>query len=210
MSVWLARLALNTRHRAVRTDLADAVALHQRVMSLFPDGLGDSARQSAGILFRLDEGRDGPCLLVQASLPPSADKLPAGYSSWDTRQLQPLLDALAPGMPVRYRLAGNPTKRAGRNNQNYKTGQMVVLTGADADAWWARRAEAAGLRLLSATAHTQPTAASSRERRIRHAITQFDGVAVVTDPDATRRAILAGIGKGKPYGCGLLSLAPHR
>lgn len=210
MSVWLARLALNTRHRAVRADLADAVAMHQRVMSLFPDDLGDTARQAAAILFRLDDNRDGPCLLVQAGLPPSPDRLPAGYGTWDTRHLQPLLDTLSAGMPVRYRLAGNPTKRAARDSEHHKTGQMVVLTGTAADAWWARRAATAGLTLLSATAHAQPTATSRRPQRIRHAITQFDGVAVITDPDATRRAVRTGIGKGKPYGCGLLSLAPHR
>lgn len=210
MSVWLARLTLNTRHRAVRGDLSDAVALHQRVMSLFPNDMGESARQTGGILFRLDDTRDGPCLLIQAALPPSPDKLPAGYGSWDTRHLQPLLDALTPGMPVRYRLAGNPTKRADHDDEHHKKGQIVVLTATDADAWWARRAAAAGLTLLSTTAHPQPSATTTRRQRVRHAITQFDGVAVVTDADATRRAVLAGIGKGKPYGCGLLSLAPHR
>jgi CRISPR system Cascade subunit CasE len=210
MSVWLARLALNTRHRAARTDLADAVALHRRVMSLFPDRLGDNARQAARILFRLDDTRDGPCLLVQAALQPSPERLPVGYSSWDTRQLQPLLNALTAGMPVRYRLAGNPTKRAARDDEHHKTGQMLVLTGADADAWWARRAATAGLALQSAVAEPQPAAAGRHDHPIRHAITRFDGVALVTDPDAARTAVLAGVGKGKSYGCGLLSLAPHR
>jgi CRISPR system Cascade subunit CasE len=46
--------------------------------------------------------------------------------------------------------------------------------------------------------------------RIRHALTRYDGIAVVTDPDALRRAVLGGVGRGKSYGAGLLSLAPLR
>ena len=42
---------------------------------------------------------------------------------------------------------------------------------------------------------------------MRHAVVRFDGIGVVTDPDALRAAVLTGIGRGKSYGCGLLSLA---
>lgn len=43
---------------------------------------------------------------------------------------------------------------------------------------------------------------------MRHSLVRYDGTATVTDPDALRAAVLAGIGRGKPYGAGLLSLAP--
>jgi len=36
---------------------------------------------------------------------------------------------------------------------------------------------------------------------------RFDGEAVISDVDAVRHAVLNGIGRGKSYGCGLLSLA---
>jgi CRISPR system Cascade subunit CasE len=38
----------------------------------------------------------------------------------------------------------------------------------------------------------------------------FDGLAVITDPEHVRAAVCEGIGRGKSYGCGLLSLAPVR
>jgi CRISPR system Cascade subunit CasE len=38
---------------------------------------------------------------------------------------------------------------------------------------------------------------------------QFDGLLAIADPEAARGAVLAGIGKGKSYGFGLLSLAPR-
>ena len=40
--------------------------------------------------------------------------------------------------------------------------------------------------------------------------TVYEGVARVTDPDALRRALVAGIGRSKAYGCGLMTLARVR
>ncbi len=36
----------------------------------------------------------------------------------------------------------------------------------------------------------------------------YDGICEVTDADALRTALVAGIGRAKGYGCGLLTLAP--
>ena len=51
-----------------------------------------------------------------------------------------------------------------------------------------------------------------RDRRDRVTInrTVYEGVARVTDPDALRRALVAGIGRSKAYGCGLMTLARVR
>ena len=38
-------------------------------------------------------------------------------------------------------------------------------------------------------------------------VATFEGVLEVTDPDALRRALTHGIGRGKAYGCGLMTLA---
>ena len=51
-----------------------------------------------------------------------------------------------------------------------------------------------------------------RDRRDRVTInrTVYEGVARVTDPDALRHALIAGIGRSKAYGCGLMTLARVR
>ena len=46
------------------------------------------------------------------------------------------------------------------------------------------------------------------DRRIAIETCTFEGVLDVTDPAALREAIAAGVGPGKAFGCGLLSLAP--
>ena len=216
MNLWLARMRLDLRDRHVRNDLADVVRLHQRVMSLFPDGLGERARQKAGVLFRLDElPGNVVTLLVQSRLEPNPDKLPPGYKNFQTRKLTPLLDALSPGMTVFYRLVGNPVKRLLKDQGHHRARQIVALSGAAADEWWRRRAEAAGLAPISARSVRLDTRLGTKTKdekshTVRHAATRFDGVAIVKDVDAAREAVINGIGKGKSYGCGLLSLAPAR
>ena len=46
------------------------------------------------------------------------------------------------------------------------------------------------------------------DRRIAIETCTFEGVLDVTDPAALRETIAAGVGPGKAFGCGLLSLAP--
>lgn len=223
---WLTRLILNPGHRQVHGDLGNAAALHRRVMSLVPDNLGDSPRAVAGMLFRLDTDRVGsPVLLVQTRVAPDAGRLPHGYAETHTRDMTSMLTALRTGLRVRYRFLGNTVRRCGRNSTAGSWKQAVPLRDEDAVQWWAERAPAAGLTLhtvLSSTSDpmtayhapttrpdAKPTVTSGRQStRVPYAATLFDGTATVHEPDQLRTALLAGIGRGKSYGCGLLSLAP--
>ncbi|GGT57886.1 type I-E CRISPR-associated protein Cas6/Cse3/CasE [Streptomyces purpureus] len=217
-TAWLTRLRLNPASRAVQHDLRDAAALHRRIMTLVPSGLGDSPRARAGLLFRLDhDGTGAPTLLVQSRTAPNTAHLPTGYADARTRQMTPLLDALRPGLTVRYRLLGNAVKRCGRNSTEGRWKQAIVLRGADAEHWWTAQARKAGLALHTVHANNADTltawhgpAGTMRKDRtaVHHQGTRFDGIATVHDPEALRQALLQGIGRSKSYGCGLLSLAP--
>ncbi|WP_377271636.1 type I-E CRISPR-associated protein Cas6/Cse3/CasE [Peterkaempfera sp. SMS 1(5)a] len=211
----LTRILLNPRSTAVRRDLVDADGLHKTVMRLAPDGIGDSARQQAGILFRLDRTQTGEVLLVQSLLPPDLRHLPADYGQIDTRDLGPMLKAFTTGLQVRYRIAANASKRIRPSEQEMasgrKHGRVIPLTGEEATTWWQRKSADAGLAVHSVVASPLPAARGRGNSAPRHALTRFDGLATITDPHALTTAVLAGIGKGKPYGAGLLSLAPaHR
>ncbi|GAB3121258.1 type I-E CRISPR-associated protein Cas6/Cse3/CasE [Streptomyces calidiresistens] len=230
---WLTRLRLNTASRAVQQDLRNATALHRRVMSLVPDGLGDAPRSRAGVLFRLEtDGTGVPVLLVQSRIAPDTTRLPHHYAETQTKGLHALLTALSPGLPVRYRLLGNAVRRCGRNSTEGRWKQAIPLHGEEADRWWTERATAAGLALntvlsepaepLTAWHHpadrngAQPREVKGGGKRatdrvvVPHQATRFEGTATVRDPRALRHALLHGIGRSKSYGCGLLSLAPGR
>jgi CRISPR system Cascade subunit CasE len=208
----LARIRLNPRSRDVHRDLRDATQMHRTVMRLAPDHLGDSPRHESGLLYRVEEDDTGSALLVQGySL--DAARLPAGYGNTQTKSLAPLFQALRKGLPVRYRIVVNPAKRERLSLEHgKKRGPVVPLSGAEADEWWVRRAADAGLHLtvLSPTPLRPVLPRDEKAPRMRHSLLRYDGTGTVTDPDALTQALLKGIGRAKPYGAGLLSLAPAR
>ncbi|WP_067473455.1 type I-E CRISPR-associated protein Cas6/Cse3/CasE [Actinomadura hibisca] len=207
--LFITHIALDLGHRGVLNDLRDIGKLHQRIMKLFPNGLGAQPRQQAAVLFRLDELASGTAVLIQSALKPDLDKLPTGYGVPRCRSLAPLLDSLRAGAPVHYRIIGNATSKLGKNTTAGRPKQVVPLQGADADRWWQRQAESAGL-LVNTLISSQLSSVSSQRGpgRMTHARTRFDGTATVTDPAALVERMKAGIGRGKPYGCGLLTIAP--
>ena len=206
MSIWLVRIAIDLRNKSAWQDMRDITALHRRVMSLLPDQIGPQPRQQAGVLFRVDHTRNGPVILVQTAMEPDVSRLPVNYGKVDVRDLTPLLKALYPGMRVRYRIAANPSKRVWKGEN---AGKIVPLSGVAAEDWWRRKAQEHGLDLEFLHAAPQP-AAEGRIKPVRHAIVRFDGQAVVQSVDQVQAAIRTGIGRGKSFGCGLLSLAPMR
>ena len=84
----------------------------------------------------------------------------------------------------------------------------AAATGADADAVAASASVVVVRRERPVFGRRNP----DRDRRDRVTInrTVYEGVARVTDPDALRRALVAGIGRSKAYGCGLMTLARVR
>jgi CRISPR system Cascade subunit CasE len=206
MSAWLTQLTPDFRSKLAHADLRDAVRMHQTVMKLVPDGLGSQPRLKAGVLYRVEDTPGGARILIQTQVRPDPGRLPAGYSTAQVRDLEPLLAWLHAGALVRYRLTANTCLRKSHSKK------VVPLRGADADNWWVTRAPAAGLELQSLISRSPGDAVGGEDpnRPVRHTLTQFDGVAAVTDPAVLASAIITGIGRGKSHGCGLLSIAPVR
>ncbi|MBX6766724.1 MAG: type I-E CRISPR-associated protein Cas6/Cse3/CasE [Actinomadura rubrobrunea] len=208
--LWITRIIPDPRSRAALGDLRDVVRLHRRVMSLFPDDLGPDARRQAAVLFRLEEQATGFSILMQSAIKPALERLPASYGTAQCKSLTPLLDGLREGVNIHYRIIANATRKLGKNTTAGRPRQVVPLRGAEADAWWQRQADAAGLVLHSLRSRQldDGTGRRSDNTRITHARTQFDGTATVVSPQALRDRIRAGIGRGKSFGCGLLTIAP--
>jgi CRISPR system Cascade subunit CasE len=205
MTTWLTQITPDYRNPLVRNDLRDVIDMHKRVMMLVPDDLGDQARQQAGVLYRIDESPRGPRILIQTQMHPQLARLPAGYGQAATRELGPLLNWLSTGALVRYRITANTCKRKSHSTK------VVALRGTAADEWWKERTTCSGLQLQSLISHPLDDAVGGDRRSgVRHAITRFDGIALVIDPATLRQAVLSGVGRGKSHGCGLLSLAPLR
>jgi CRISPR system Cascade subunit CasE len=220
--MYLSRLILNPRSRQVRSELARPYEMHRTLLHAFPTGkvhTGRTEKDAAGLLFRLDEdARTGNLqLLAQSQLLPDWTFLTAAdyllLSAPGNPGIREVALQLAGGQVLAFRLRANPTRRL--NTPAESKGKRVGIYAAEAQlAWLARKGNQHGFRLLQA--------AVSREGKVNQAqaVTdqngthdlklfgvQFDGMLQVTDPTLLREAVAGGIGSGKAFGFGLLSLA---
>ena len=108
---------------------------------------------------------------------------------------------------MRYRIVANPTKSSSRGSG--QRGTLRPLVDGEALDWWERKAGDSGLHLGSVDSVTKARFTGNRgPARLVITTTTFEGTAMVTEPAAVRDAILTGVGRGRAYGCGLLSIAP--
>ncbi len=235
--MYLSRLRLDPKSRAVRRDLSDCHDLHRTVMSGFDDGLPEgAARAQAGVLHRVEETDGALVLYVQSRERPDWSRLPDDYlaADWldDNPAVRPLGSAwegLTAGQELRFRLRANPTRKVDTKtgpDGSRRNGRRVPVVGDEAlVAWLARKAQAGGFRLLATRVQgdvadtrvvearplrgTRP-AADGAARALTFAAVVFEGRLAITDPDAFRQTLASGIGSAKAYGFGLLSIAPPR
>lgn len=190
-----------------------------------------------GLLHRLEVDRDrGRVLLyVQADRAPAWENWPqATYGEPpESRSTEAFHAGIAVGDRLRFRLRGSPVARrtvaaeeAAPPADNWMppateaptpgSGKLRIrersLHGADAVAWLVRqgagdaRLAGHGFR-VSRDVLARELAIGAPSRRVRfHAVT-FDGVLEVTDLERFRGALARGVGRGKAFGMGLLTVA---
>lgn len=231
--LFLNRVLLDPLDRRVQRDLQDCHAMHQRIMQAFPTAPDDSARSSFGVLYRIEltsDRRPVPVILLQASLPGRWDTLPDGYLLRDPGAPNPAVkeigqryDRIATGDQFRFRLRANPTRRvhAGRfGGRDRMAGKRVQLfSEGERLAWLDRKGSQHGFRVGHRSLRIgHGDAFGSRQsgsrgtdgdrRTVTFEAVLFDGELEVTDAERFRAALRDGIGSGKAYGFGLLSIAP--
>jgi CRISPR system Cascade subunit CasE len=227
-TLYLSLLRLALRNRDVQRDLSDCHAMHRRLMRAFPDigGPGD-ARNQFGLLYRAETTSGSVSLLVQSAAQPDWSRLPGGYlreSATAAKRVDALYAGIAEGQRLLFRLRANPTKRISDRDTSQDAhwrGKRVELGREDDQLkWLARKAQQSGFALLAVRAQPDhPPVADvratgmgdrviSKPHHLTFASVTFEGRLRVTDPDVFRQALWQGIGSGKAFGFGLLSIAP--
>jgi CRISPR system Cascade subunit CasE len=234
--MFLSRLILNSRSRAARRDLGDCHDLHRTIMSAFPQAQSNDAgaRAQFDVLFRIDiDRRTGKVvLLVQSSLQPDWSKLPPDYlldAHGETdnpacKSIDETYGALQMGTRLRFRLRANPTRKIETKSApdgRKRNGKRVELyKEEDQIAWLQRKAENAGFRLLGVRinpdalnlrAAPENKASGQRNHKgqkqgLTFGSVLFEGELAITDMEKFQAALASGIGPGKAYGFGLLSI----
>lgn len=226
--MFLSRLLLNPRSKAVHRDLGDSHQLHRTVMGAFPDACG--GRAGVQLLHRVEPGQGTATLLVQSSVAPSWNHLPSDYLTIDwmggenpaTKPLAPLWAQIVTGRRLRFRLVANPTRRMRSGDETGRAGQRVGLMGTEQCLDWLHRqgarhgfilpngagdAGAVWMRDLPDRVGWKEGTGGKR-RKLTHRSVQFDGQLEVTDAERFRAGLERGVGRGRAYGFGLLTVAP--
>lgn len=92
-----------------------------------------------------------------------------------------------------------------------RRGIRIPLTTATATNWWTRTAHTHGLNptFITTTPLTPLNPTRTNTPNIALRAYAYDGIATIANPDIARTALTHGIGQGRAYGLGLLSLASH-
>lgn len=200
--MYLTRLRLDPRSAQARRDLGDPYEMHRTLVRPFVHGAGQVPPR---ILWRAEPAAawSEPVVLVQAEQPADWSVLEAlpNYlkAGAETRNVHPE-GWLQPEQRYRFRLFANPTVT--------RDGKRQGLVSEDAQlAWLARQGERHGFAIETALV-TGSGLLRSRKQDSRISVLQvsFEGRLQVRDCAALSSAMRSGIGPGKAFGCGLLSL----
>ena len=218
--MYLSKIELNRNAHAVRRDLGDCHQLHKTVMCGFPDRpkisdqKNNECRKEWQILYRLE----GTTLLVQSGIEPNWDCLPTGYYIEGVKELD--FQGLQPGDLLKFRLVANPVKqltkdRTDENGQvmlkpdgskkpQKKTLRRLITKQEDQIEWLQNKLKGTRLRECYMAA---PGKIKRQGRKAAIQTIQFDGVLEVTIPSDFLDVLGDGVGRGRSYGCGLVSIA---
>jgi CRISPR system Cascade subunit CasE len=231
--MFLSRLSLNVRSPGARRDMAQPYEMHKTVWNCHPGLRRDPATGAFldRLLFRVDADGGPPTLLVQSDVAPDWGLLPTDYLR-DGPACKTLDVTFTAGQRLRFRLRANPTKRVAAKNSRLggtMVGKRVGLhTETEQIHWLLHKAEAGGFTVPGewVTAKHPETGApielpnfrvdaipDGRVHQVKDgrgalAAVRFEGVLVVTDSAKFRDTLFDGIGSGKGFGFGLLSVAP--
>lgn len=202
--MYLTRLTLDPRNAQARRDLGNPYDMHRSLVRAF---VADDAQTPPRFLWRLEPQMNWntlPVVLVQSSqaadwIPLQA--LPHYLKSSPETKTWVLKDWLLLQQRYRFRLLANPTVT--------RQGKRYGLASEEAQlAWLVRHGQRQGFDIESAIVTASDIL---KARKDSHIISLqrvcYEGILTATDTALLKTAVAAGIGPGKAFGCGLLSLA---
>jgi CRISPR-associated protein Cas6/Cse3/CasE, subtype I-E/ECOLI len=229
---YLSRIWLNPLRTGTQKLLRNPQALHAAVL-----GASSRQPVTERMLWRLEhDNAHRLSLLVLTRSAPSWEHLveQAGWPGSDepqalVRPYEPLLERVVRGREFAFRLRANPVS-ATRHPDKPSVAQQKRLsdsrprgvrvphrTAAHQLAWFTERVTRWGFEVLANSDGNLAVQLTGRERlvfskadqrRVTLQTATFNGALRVTDADLARESLLSGVGPGRAYGCGLITLAP--
>ena len=212
--MFLTRVELPLAQRDVQRLISNPYAMHQWVMSALP-------HPADRTLFRIEpltvDARVAVVLLQTQHEPKwPKDNMPNGCRV-ATKAIENAFEKLSDGQRLRFRMRANPTMKQKRDGKDQGR-RCPLVREEDQLKWLVRKGEQCGFRLTEnsiggtrACIIRDEKEMLARKPKGAHPLTfrsvLFEGTLTVTDPEKFRQTLVAGIGSGKAFGFGLLSIA---
>lgn len=204
--MYLSRVSLDPHKRTTMIALANPQQFHGAVEQAFP---GERRRR----LWRLDPLGEKLYLMILSEDVPDLSGIEDQFGSGEpgeTKSYDPLLERILPGSVWHFRLAANPTTSKVSSSVSLERGKVQAhVTPEFQEKWLQTRAEKHGFCLKS----LQVTGSRwLRFRKGHHGrpvtllSVVYEGILEVTEPDLFRQVLREGMGRGKAYGQGLLTV----
>ena len=205
--MYLSRAELDPTRRETVVALISPQKFHGAVENAFP-----GARRRR--LWRLDQLGEKLYLLLLSEERPDLTALCAQFGTGappETRPYDPLLERVTAGSCWQFRLTANPTRT--RKDPADPLARGALEPGdleAEQEQWLLEQAGKHGF-ALTEDSFTVPRVqrhhfAKRGTRPVSRLAVTYEGVLQVTDPEAFRNLLCQGMGRGKAYGLGLLTV----
>lgn len=189
--MYLSRVELDPTRRSTMAALAAPQKLHGAVESAFT---GERRRR----LWRLDRlGERLYLLLLSEDVPELSgvvEQFGTGAAA-ETRSYDPLLQRVEPGSSWQFRLTANPTKCCKDPKAPAERGTVAAHCSTKYQKQW-----------LLDRAAKHGFALREEEFTVTLLAVTYEGILQVTDPEQFRALLCQGMGRGKAYGLGLMTV----
>lgn len=210
--MYLTRMQLDPTKRSTMRALAEPKLFHGAIERSFT---GERRRN----LWRIDALNGAQYLMLVSEEKPDLTAAavqfgyPEGAVPWETRDYTPLLNRIQPGTKWHFRLTANPTKHAPGHAATGRRGKVMPhVTAEHQQRWLQEKALQHGFTLREGeflavkNEWYQFRKPKDGSRPVSLLSVTFEGLLTVTDADLFRRTLTEGIGRGKAYGMGMLTV----
>ncbi|MHA1797635.1 MAG: type I-E CRISPR-associated protein Cas6/Cse3/CasE [Candidatus Helarchaeota archaeon] len=236
--MYLTRAYLNPSNHQVLVDLIDVYQMHRTLCSAFPDsGNHQSAREKYKILYRLEYSikSNQIVLYIQSAIKPDIMKIESKFANYfekppESRNINHFIQKIKHESHYRFKLKANPTKKMKKKDSGKST-RVPLKFEKEQIEWLVRKGKMSGFKLalvkIVKDSHIYDLAIVSeiesyakpifnrnykKNLNLTHKMTFYsviyEGHLIITDPDLFKDTIKKGIGPGKAFGFGLMSIAP--
>ncbi len=207
--MYLTRMELDTRKRNTMKALFSPNLLHGAIEAAFS---GERLRK----LWRIDHLGSHCYILILSERKPQMEHAAEQFGisntekMWETKEYSKLLERIKDGTIWHFRLTANPTKSC-KNEYGVRGTVHAHITPYYQKKWLLDRCEKNGFAIkedevIVTQSQWQRFYKGAERRKVTILSVTYEGTLIVTDTERFQKALVNGIGRGKAYGMGMLTV----